>query len=108
MNTFEPGSSHTATLTVKSNSTVVMDFDVVLWLGRAPTEQAAVAQASVTVSPDETKAVALTLVAPVIQDLFSVYVDIYHEGSLVVSYVATEPVTVYATPSIQIIDITWS
>lgn len=107
-NIFEPGSSHTATLTVKSSSTVPMTFDIVLGLGSAPLTYAASVQEAVTLAAGEQKAVSLVLVAPMVQAIYGVYVDIYYEGVLVLGFVGTEAVTVYAVPSIQIIDITWT
>jgi len=106
---FEPGSSHTAVLTMKSSATAAMTLDVVLGLGFVAFEYAASDTKSVSFEAGETKDVALTIVAPAVQAVYGVYVDIYHDPEgFVLGYFDPNPVTVYAAPAIQIIDITWT
>jgi len=108
VNVFEPGSSHTATLKLMSAAEAAMTYDVRLWLGSPSIEVAAIDEKSVSFEPGETKDVVLTIVAPVAQDIYSVYVDFFYGGVVFLSYVGTEPVQVYAAPAIQIIDIIWT
>jgi len=109
-NVFEPGSSKTATLKVKNNTNASVTFDFVLGLGLGltPSVYEVSAQASATFAIDEIKDIPFELVIPMVQDIYNVFVDVSHEGAPVVGYIGTEPVTVYAVPAIQIIDITWT
>ena len=105
---FEPGSVHTATLTVRNPSSVDFDYTGELFLGITPDVKAASQTEAFSLLAGEQKAVSFIITAPIAEAVYHVYVDIYHNSDLIAAYQAYEDVQVYAEAMIDIIDIIWT
>ena len=104
---FEPGSAHTARATMINPSSVALDYTAELYLGRYEGDKVAADTQSFHLDAGQEGAVDFAIAMPVTEDIYHVYLDIYHEGELLARYQATQDVRVYAEPKIDIISIVW-
>jgi hypothetical protein len=106
-NTFEPGSMHTARATVRNPSSISLTYDAELYLGKYEGDKVVLSSRSFTLAAGEEKAVDFSVTMPTVQDVYHVYLDVYHEDVLLAKYQAIEDVQIYAVPKIEIIGIVW-
>jgi len=105
--TFEPSSVHTAKVRVRNPSTVSFSYTAELYLGKYEGDKKATKSVSFTLTAGQEKDVDFSITMPAVQDIYHVYLDIYHEGTVIAKYTATQDVQVYTAPKIEIISIIW-
>jgi len=109
--TFESATVHVATATFQNPKTSSFDYTAELYLGKTVgTKTVTSGVKTFTVAAGGTKAVAFSVNMPTLtipSDVYHVYLEIKHLGTLLITFVATDDVTVIVTPAINVTTITW-
>lgn len=103
--TFEGGVSKTAKARLTNPTTKQFTYKVELYLGILKTATSGVG--SVTIPAGEYLDVNFTLVMPLIEATYPVFLDVTYDTTLVAHYQATENVTILISPAIIIGPIIW-
>lgn len=109
--TFESETLHTATATFQNPKTVSFDFTAELYLGKTVGSKVVTSGAKTfTVAAGASKAVDFAVTTPkltILTDTYHVYLEVKQAGVVLITFVATEDVTVVVTPAINVTQITW-
>jgi hypothetical protein len=97
MPTFNPGSSHTANLSLTVKPTG-MSCMAELWLSPDGSTKAATSGLVAFTATGAAQNVTLPVVMPTIQATYTVYLDVYSSGIHIGSYVGTDPVIIVTSP----------
>jgi hypothetical protein len=103
--TFEAGDTKTAQARLTNPTAKEFTYTVELYLGVA--KAATTGTASVTIPAGSHLDVNFTLAMPLVEASYPVYLDIWHEGTLLKHYQATEDVVTVISPVIDVGPITW-
>lgn len=103
--TFEAGSTHTATALLTNPTTSEFTYTVELYLGI--TRVAVSGAATITLTAGGSVQQQFQIDAPIAEDTYGVYLDVWHAGTLLKHYKAVEDVTVQIAPDIDVGPIIW-
>ncbi len=103
--TFDGGISKTAKATLTNPTAKQFTYSVELYLGVTKTATSGVG--SVTIPAGGSVDVNFTIVTPVVEASYPVFLDVLQAGSLIAHYQATENVIVAIAPKINVGPITW-
>jgi len=110
--TFESATPHVATATFQNPKTAPFDFTAELYLGKTlGTKTATSGPKTFTVAAGGTKPVDFSVNMPTLaipSDAYHVYLEVKQAGVVLITFVATEDVTVIVTPAINVTQITWA
>ncbi len=110
--TFESASAHVATATFQNPKTSSFDFTAELYLGKSVgTKTVTSGVKSFTLGAGATKSVDFSVNMPTLSiptDAYHVYLEVKQAGVVLITFVATEDVTVIVTPGINVTTITWA
>lgn len=104
--TFEGGSTRTAIAEITNNAAVELTYQLELYLNA--TKVASSGIVNTTIQGRATVNVQFTLVMPIQEGTYNVYLDVSHEDELILHGQASEQVIITVTPSVTIGNITWS
>ncbi|MBC8476974.1 MAG: hypothetical protein H8D49_01385 [Dehalococcoidia bacterium] len=104
--TFEAGVSKTAQARLSNPTAKQFTYTVELYLG--VTKEATSGVGTVTIPANSYLDVNFTLVMPLVEGTHPVYLDVWHEGTLLKHYQATEDVVIQISPDIDVGPITWA
>ena len=103
--TFEAGVSKTAKARLSNPTAKQFTYTAELYLGVTKVVTSGVG--TVTIPAGGYVDVNFTLVMPVVEGDYPVYLAVWHEGTLLKHYQATENVVIAITPAIEVGPITW-
>jgi len=103
--TFESGVSKTAHTRLTNPTTKQFTYSVELYLG--VTKAATSGVGSVTIPAGGFQDVNFTIVMPVVEAAYPVFLDVIEAGTLLAHYQAAENVTIVISPAIIVGPITW-
>jgi hypothetical protein len=103
--TFEAGSPKTARARLTNPTAKQFTYTVELYLGVAKT--ATSGAGTVTIPAGGYVDVNFTITMPAAEASYPVFLDVWHEGTLLKHYQATENVVVVISPAIEVGPITW-
>lgn len=103
--TFEGGVSKTAKATLTNPTAKQFTYSVELYFG--VTKAATSGVGSVTIPAGGSLDVNFTIVMPVVEAIYPVYLDVKVDTTLLAHYQATENVTIVISPAIIVGPITW-
>ena len=103
--TFEAGVTKTARARLTNPTARQFTYTVELYLGVAKVATSGTAQ--VTIPASSYLDVNFTLVMPTVEGDYPVYLDVWHDTTLLKHYEATENVVVTISPAIEVGPITW-
>lgn len=103
--TFEAGASKTARAKLTNPTAKQFTYKVELYLG--VTKKATSGVGSVTIPAGGSVDVNFTVVMPLVEDSYQVFLDVSYNSTLLKHYQATENVTVVISPAIDVGPITW-
>lgn len=103
--TFASGASKTAKARLTNPTTKQFTYSVELYLGVTKTATSGVG--SVTIPAGGFLDVNFTVVMPLVEAAYPVYLDVLESGVLLAHYQATENVTIVISPAITVGPITW-
>ena len=103
--TFEAGITKTAQARLTNPTAKEFTYSVELYLGVAKVATTGAAQ--VTIPAGSYLDVNFTLVMPVVEGDYPVFLDVWHEGTLLKHYQATEVVVITISPAIEVGPIIW-
>lgn len=104
--TFEAGSSHTAVATLTNPTTKEFIYTTELYLG--VTKVATSGSGTVTIPAGGSVNVNYTIIMPLVEGEYEVYLDVWSAGELLAHYLATENIIIAITPAITVGPITWA
>jgi len=102
---FEAGLTRTARARLTNPTAREFSYTVELYLG--VTKAATSGAGTVTIPAGGYQDVNFTLVMPLLEGDYPVFLDVWHEGELLKHYQATENVLVVISPEIEVGPITW-
>lgn len=103
--TFEAGVTKTARARLTNPTAKQFTYTAELYLGIAKAATSGVG--TVTIPAGGYVDVNFTLIMPAVEGEYPVYLDVWHEGTLLKHYQATENVVVRISPNIDVGPITW-
>jgi len=104
--TFEAGVVKTARARLTNPTAKQFTYTVELYLG---IDKAATSgSGQVTIPASSYLDVDFTMTMPLVETIYPVYLDVWHEGTLLKHYQATEDVTIEIAPAIEVGPITWA
>jgi len=103
--TFEAGVSKTAKARLTNPTAKQFTYSVELYLGVAKVTTSGVGQ--VTIPAGGYVDVSFTLVMPLVEASYPVFLDVWQDTTLLKHYQATENVVITISPSIEVGPITW-
>jgi len=103
--TFEAGVVSTARATLTNPTARQFAYTVELYLGVAKAATSGVA--TVTIPAGGYVDVNFAVVMPLVEGSYPVYLDVWHEGTLLKHYQATENVIIQISATIEVGPITW-
>lgn len=103
--TFDAGVTKTARARLTNPTAKQFTYTAELYLGI--TKAATSGQGTVTIPAGGYQDVTFTLVTPTTEGSYPVYLDVWHEGTLLKHYQATENVVTVISPAIDVGPITW-
>lgn len=103
--TFEVGVAKVATAQITNTGAVEFVYTFELYLGVSKTATSGVITA--TMPAGSTVPVIFPITMPLVEGDYPVYLDVWHEATLLVHGQASENVVIEATPGVDIGDITW-
>jgi hypothetical protein len=103
--TFEAGAIKTARARLSNPTIKQFTYSVELYLGVAKVTTSGAG--SVTVDASSYLDVDFTITMPLVEADYPVYLDIWHEGTLLKHYQATENVVIQISPDVEVGPITW-
>ena len=103
--TFEAGAIKTASARLTNPAARQFTYTVELYLGVAKAATSGVA--TVTIPANSYLDVNFTVVMPLVEKDYEVFLDVWHEGTLLKHYQATENVVITISPAIEVGPIIW-
>ena len=103
--TFEAGATKTARARLTNPTAKEFTYSVELYLGVA--KVATSGAGTVTIPASSYLDVNFTVVIPLLEGSYPVFMDVWHEGSLLKHYQATEDVVITISAAIEVGPITW-
>ena len=103
--TFEAGVTRTASATLTNPTAKQFTYTVELYLG--VTRVATSGQGTVTIPAGGSVNVNFIVVMPLVEGSYPVYLDVWHEDTLLKHYQATVDVVIQISPAIEVGPITW-
>ena len=103
--TFEAGASRTARARLTNPTAKQFTYTVELYLG--VTKAASSGIGTVTIPANSYLDVNFTVVMPVVEGTYPVFLDVWQDSALLKHYQATENVVVMILPAIEVGPITW-
>ncbi len=103
--TFEAGSVHTAVARLTNPTTKEFTYVTELYLGVLKVVTSGIG--TVTIPAGGFSDMQYTIIAPIAEGVYEVYLDVSVGGVLVAHYKATENVTIEVSPAIELGPITW-
>ena len=103
--TFEAGATKTARARLTNLTAKQFTYTVELYLG--VTKAATSGVGEVTIPANSYVDVDFTVVMPLVEASYEVYLDVWHEGTLLKHYQATENVVIQISPAIEVGPIIW-
>ena len=103
--TFEAGVAKTARARLTNPTAKQFTYTVELYLGVAKVATSGVG--TVTILANSYQDVNFTVVMPLVEEEYPVFLDVVHEGTLLKHYQATENVVIQISPAIEVGPITW-
>ena len=103
--TFEAGVAKTAQARLTNPTAKQFTYTVELYLGVAKVATSGVG--TVIIPANSYLDVNFTVVMPMVEGSYPVYLDVWHEGTLLKHYQATENVVIAISPAIEVGPITW-
>jgi hypothetical protein len=104
--TFEAGAMKTAQARLTNPTAKQFTYTAELYLGVAKTATSGPGQ--MTIPAGSYVDVSFTVVMPMVEASYPVYLDVWHEGDLLKHYQATEDVVIQISPNIEVGPITWA
>ena len=104
--TFEAGVVKTASARLTNPTAKQFIYTVELYLGIAKVATSGVG--TVTIPANSYLDVNFTVVMPLVEGTYPVYLDVWHEGTLLKHYQATVDVVIQISPAIEVGPITWA
>ena len=103
--TFEAGVSKTARARLTNPTAKEFTYTVELYLGVAKVATSGVG--TVTIPANSYLDVNFTVVMPMVEESYPAFLDVWHEGTLLKHYQATEDVVIQISPVIEVGPIIW-
>ena len=103
--TFEAGATKTARARLTNPTAKQFTYTVELYLGVAKVATSGLG--TVTILAGSYVDVNFTVVMPLVGGSYPVFLDVWHEGTLLKHYQATEDVIITIAPAIEVGPITW-
>ena len=103
--TFEAGVTRTARARLTNPTAKQFTYTVELYLGVAKVATSGVG--TVTITAGSYLDVNFTMVMPMVEGDYPVFLDVWHEGTLLKHYQATENVVIQISPVIEVGPIIW-
>lgn len=103
--TFEGGSTHVARATLTNPTSKEFTYTTELYLGVLKTATSGIG--TVTIPAGASVPVDYTLVMPLAEGIYEVYLDVWYGTELLAHYKATENVTIEVSPAIDVGPIIW-
>jgi len=109
--TFESATPHVATATFQNPKTASFDFTAELYLGKAlGTKTVTSGPKTFSLAAGATAPVTFSVNMPTLaiqSDAYHVYLEVKQAGVVLITFVATDDVTVIVSPAINVTQITW-
>ena len=107
MYTFEPGSAHTATATVRNPQGFAADYTAEIYLVAPDGSKAATSgEVAFSLAAEEQKGISFNVVMPLIDGTYSVYLDVYSGGELVGAYQGVDDIAIVSVSNFQVSNLT--
>lgn len=103
---FEVGTTHTAYVSILNPTVTELTYDVEAYLGES--KDATSGPVSVTVPAGGEDIAACSITMPLTQGEKELFVDVSHDGVLLLHHPADTGVIIFATPEIDIGEVTWT